>query len=68
MEKKDKKLELSFLMNVALYLESAQDVKNFIQVNKKALEIIKRLKVNPFFSDIGIDLTQNYSAEEYMKK
>ena len=68
MEKKDKKLELSFLMNVALYLESAQDVKNFIQVNKKALETIKGLKVNPFFSDIGIDLTQNYSAEEYMKK
>ena len=68
MEKKDKKLELSFLMNVALYLESAQYVKNFIQVNKKALETIKGLKVNPFFSDIGIDLTQNYSAEEYMKK
>ena len=48
-------------MNISLYFESSDDVFNFIQVNKKALQAIEGLKVNPFFG-----MTQKHGVHNFL--
>lgn len=42
-----RKLEMIYLMNVALYLESTKDIRNFASMSKKAQEACIALHINP---------------------
>ena len=46
------KLEMVYLMNVALHLPTMEDVKTFEQINKKATTAIHSLKVNPWMDSL----------------
>ena len=45
------KLEMIYLMNIALYLDNKFDVTNFLQINKKCTNAISSLKINPYNFD-----------------
>ena len=55
------KIEEIYLMNVSFYLHTYRDVYRFIQINKKCLNVISRLNVNPYFKNIQ-------SLTSYMKR
>ena len=67
------KLELVYLMNVALHLESIEDVMNFESINKKSREALLSLHVNPwlktqFKSDFRNDIQiKENSIEKFQK-
>ena len=46
------KLEMIYLMNVALYLPTIEDIMTFETINKKATTAIRSLKVNPWFDKL----------------
>ena len=48
--KKQTKLELIYLMNVALYLPTIEDIKTFETINKKSSTVLHSLKVNPWMN------------------
>ena len=45
------KLEMIYLMNVALHLTTIQDIQTFEQINKKASTVLHSLKINPWLID-----------------
>ena len=47
-QNKFNRLELFYMMNVALYLENKYDAFNFIQINKKCEQTLTALKSTPF--------------------
>ncbi|ELP90821.1 hypothetical protein EIN_027100, partial [Entamoeba invadens IP1] len=44
------KLERMYQMNVVLYFPTYSDVSTFVRINKKSLDAVKSLKINPWFS------------------
>ena len=46
------RLELFYMMNVALYLENKYDAFRFIQINKKCEQTLTALKNTPFPFDL----------------
>ena len=52
------KLEMNYLMNVALYFETKKDIQSFLLVSKKAKSSIMTLKTNP-------PLFKNITDKEY---
>ena len=53
------KLEYIYLMNVALHLESIEDVMNFESINKKSQDVLLSLKVNPWLKSKFEKSTKN---------
>ena len=52
MNRKPRKLENIYMMNVILYFQQYSEVMRFITINHKCLEVVKSLKVNPFFVNV----------------
>ncbi|ELP88901.1 hypothetical protein EIN_476130 [Entamoeba invadens IP1] len=48
------RLERVFLMNVSLFIETIQDLIQFQLVNKKCLEALNGLHINPFIKDFDV--------------
>ena len=46
------RLEMVYLMNVALHLPTMKDVMTFEQINSKAGDAIESLKVNPWMKSL----------------